>query len=119
MRRSSSLCGVPLLDFLDRRRHVLTFQSVVTLQLGHSRIGRFGARDHESNKKDNQQDQLPRAFHIRVSIRICSTAAATARIARKEVAILAACDGQKSSRVAKGWTVTVSSPPGQTFEQDQ
>jgi hypothetical protein len=90
MGRSSSLCGVPLLDFLDRRRHALTFQSVITLKLGHPSIGRFRARDHESDKQENQQKELPRAFHIRVSTRICSTAAATARTTRGEVAILTA-----------------------------
>jgi hypothetical protein len=116
MGRSSSLCGVPLLDFLDRRRHALTFQSVVTLQFGHPGTGwRFGASDQESNEKENQQGQFPRAFHIRVSIRICSTAAATARIAREEVTILPAFATGNNRTVARGWAVTISSPPDQTL----
>ena len=86
MGRCASLrIRIPLLDLLDRRDHPLALLSVVTLKLGHFGIG-FGAGEHEPDKQKNQREEFPRKFHIRVSVRICSRAVATARNALEEIA---------------------------------
>jgi hypothetical protein len=65
----------------DRRIDPVTLKSVVTLELSDSRIGRLRARDLKADKQGDQEEELARAFHIRVSQQLCFTAAGTARTA--------------------------------------